>query len=82
MLISILPVHSPAFFSKTPTRVCPVLALAIIGSSVSLQNKMVALLGADSSVECLWNINRLQNVLVFLGLRSDIVLGMNDLEID
>ena len=45
LLISTLPVHSPAFFPKTSPKFFPVLAVANTGSCVGLQNKIGHLAG-------------------------------------
>ena len=54
LLISTLPVHSPAFFQNL-CRVFPVLAVANTGSFVGRQNK-IGDPAAGSRVECLRNI--------------------------
>ena len=75
LLISTLPVHSPAFFQNL-SQVFPVLAAANTGSCVGRQNKVGHLAG--SRVECSRNINRLRKHMICDVMTCE----MNDLEIE
>ena len=74
LLISTLPVHSPAFSPK-PLPIYSALAAANTGSCVGPQNKIGHPADAGSRVECPRNINRLKSMT-----SGKMTLEMNNLE--